>query len=864
MSDPEPFPLRDGGEPLPNSSRSDARWAGWSRSRERYDLSGDGEWTWANDPGRHGAWEALLDERIDARWRSFSWLTARALLDSANDKIAKLINDLVGPRRQRWVAAQRAAGVEERFGPDLIVREERARSFLVVGDPGEADGSQYAVIDPMLNVHRDRRTDFMVVLSDVIYPAGDVNDYVNGFYIPFRDYEEPIYALPGNHDWYDGLNGFMRVFCGAEPLPPTEYRRSSFTAPERLARLLWRQASRPNRTRLLRHRRQHPASAAGSWQPPQPGPYYVIDMVGVRLVGIDTGIGGTIDAEQAEWLIRVSRDKPDLPKVLLTGKPIWVDGEYKPTPIEWEPGATGPYEYDTVDDIVLDPVNRYVAAIGGDTHNYQRYTVTTVEEGPAGKDNRRRLEYVVSGGAGAYTSATHRIPDVNHADRSGPVERVRRRAEIGRDGNAKHVEFEPPPKVLRLTEKQARFYPMRGDSLAYYTRWFGPRLTGTAALLCAATILSLIGLGVWEGLADVGNQRVWEVFVAAIVATPLAVLFVIGSIWLARSIAPRGYRTVSIALFVPAAAAVASLLLSNWGAWEWIWKVLLLTLAAIALPLVIALAGYYGLGSNMAGHFGRMPRQLALALLIVAEVLMVLFLGFDLDPGDAVLVIAVSALATLALLVLMSRTWDPAGERLVRRRALVTILAALVTYGVLVGAPIASLWDDWWAIQVMLIGGCAVVVALTVGLLGWVLLEGGWTALRKLYLLKGRVNPNEAVAYINSRYGDAEAGTARATEQPGDAANAIGKMLLPPVKDPPRGRKRKKRSKSINAFISEAGNADTPPMFKSFLRVEVTDRAPDGRRLEISCYGVTGWRALDGSDAERPVPVEDFVSIPLG
>ena len=36
----------------------------------------------------------------------------------------------------------------------------------------------------------------MVVLSDVIYPAGDVNDYVNGFYIPYRDYDRPIHALP--------------------------------------------------------------------------------------------------------------------------------------------------------------------------------------------------------------------------------------------------------------------------------------------------------------------------------------------------------------------------------------------------------------------------------------------------------------------------------------------------------------------------------------------------------------------------------------------------------------------------------------------------------------------------------------------
>ena len=38
----------------------------------------------------------------------------------------------------------------------------------------------------------------------------------------------------------------------------------------------------------------------------QPGPYWAIDAGPVRIVGIDTGIVGALDADQAAWLRRVS------------------------------------------------------------------------------------------------------------------------------------------------------------------------------------------------------------------------------------------------------------------------------------------------------------------------------------------------------------------------------------------------------------------------------------------------------------------------------------------------------------------------------------------------------------------------------
>lgn len=39
-------------------------------------------------------------------------------------------------------------------------------------------------------------TDFAVVCSDVIYPAGGIRTYATNFYAPYRDYPAPIYGLP--------------------------------------------------------------------------------------------------------------------------------------------------------------------------------------------------------------------------------------------------------------------------------------------------------------------------------------------------------------------------------------------------------------------------------------------------------------------------------------------------------------------------------------------------------------------------------------------------------------------------------------------------------------------------------------------
>jgi hypothetical protein len=357
-----------------------------------------------------GSYKELINELIpEARGRHFSWLNPLTLWQARrNEWIARFLSDPVNDERRRWMAAQRQRpDVQEGF---IIDRSDLATArFLVLGDTGEGDESQFALVPSLLEVGKD--THFMVICSDVVYPAGDVNEYRDKFFIPYKGYPKPIYALPGNHDWYDGLNGFMVHFCGAEPSERSLGRNW-------ILRRLWRKAARvkPEVLECCRTLRPEPEKHLK-----QPGPYFAIDTGPLRIVSIDTGINGQLDRDQGEWLRWVSSNSPK-PKILLTGKPIYVDNEYKYDQGGIEDGAI------KVDDVVRTAEHNYVAAIGGDIHNYQRYPVRV---------GNRKIQYIVSGGGGAYMSDTHRIPKVD---------------------------------VNGVDEDDFKCYPLRGDSLSIYSK----------------------------------------------------------------------------------------------------------------------------------------------------------------------------------------------------------------------------------------------------------------------------------------------------------------------------------------------------------------------------------------------------------
>jgi Calcineurin-like phosphoesterase len=389
---------------ISQSSRHSEEGAGWQS------CSGPG--TWKDD--------------VPAGTKSLSWLRPSTLWQSRNDTIARFFADPTAAARTRWVELARQRAREAGAHSDFVISSAAGDtvSVLVIGDTGEGDNSQYAVTSPLVDMSKE--VDFAVICSDVIYPTGDLNDYGRAFHHPYRNVKLPIYAVPGNHDWYDGLHGFMHYFCR---LDDAGYRPDFGRGPAALlARLLWRRLPQPDAP-------EHPATkgTVGNERPPpdplQPAPYFAIDAGPVRFVGIDNGITGEIDENQYHWLKRVSLDAAKRPKILITGKPIYVDNEHHPGPVA---GTTK-----TVDDVVTDPQANYVMAIGGDIHNYQRYPVTVT--------GGRTIQYVVSGGGGAYMHATHRIPPVN---------------------------------INGVDESTFRCYPLRRDSLARFSQVIDKRLSG--------------------------------------------------------------------------------------------------------------------------------------------------------------------------------------------------------------------------------------------------------------------------------------------------------------------------------------------------------------------------------------------------
>ena len=81
--------------------------------------------------------EQRLAERVDRKWETFSWVTLRTLSSSFNDVLGKGAPRLVTELRKAWL---------ERSGPPAVVEFPTATSFIVMGDPGEQDASQYAVV----------------------------------------------------------------------------------------------------------------------------------------------------------------------------------------------------------------------------------------------------------------------------------------------------------------------------------------------------------------------------------------------------------------------------------------------------------------------------------------------------------------------------------------------------------------------------------------------------------------------------------------------------------------------------------------------------------------------------------------------
>jgi hypothetical protein len=211
--------------------------------------------------------------------------------------------------------------------------------------------------------HETKRGRILVLGGDQVYPSARWSRYRDRFVGPYtaalpwvEDEEKAphLFAIPGNHDWYDGLTGFMRVFCAGAWIGGwrTRQRRSYFAL--RLSDRWW-------------------------------------------LWATDIQFDAYLDSPVLDYFRTAARrfEKGDR-VILVTAKPSWVDAGAR----KKELLATGSWETLSYveEELIASRGAEVAVTLTGDKHHYSRYTAA------AGRLPEQRI---TAGGGGAHTSATH-------------------------------------------------------------------------------------------------------------------------------------------------------------------------------------------------------------------------------------------------------------------------------------------------------------------------------------------------------------------------------------------------------------------------------------------------------------------------
>ena len=254
-------------------------------------------------------------------------------------------------------------------------------AFLVIGDPGEGDASQHVLRDQIIRAGMAPDVRFMVISSDVIYPTGSMKDYEANFWLPFKGFTKPIYAIPGNHDWYDALEGFVATFylpdaAKAAMRARVEVdNRLTSTTDGRIAWLIGEAA---------RLRREYEVPTGF-----QRAPYFQIQTERFALITVDTGVLRRVDPDQLAWLRAALEQARGKFTMVILGHPLYAGGLYQ---------ADGDADFSVLHVLLREHQAEIVLA--GDTHDLELY----VERYRAG-GGEHVMHHVVNGGGGAYLSS---------------------------------------------------------------------------------------------------------------------------------------------------------------------------------------------------------------------------------------------------------------------------------------------------------------------------------------------------------------------------------------------------------------------------------------------------------------------------
>jgi hypothetical protein len=176
----------------------------------------------------------------DARMPMVRWFDPAQLLRTG---IKSLVSLAVGEQSDRRIVQALASRRQEYYDHSIHYRDgargpqprrDAPRDGIWIDftcDTGDGFNPTYAVAyamaQPSLTLDVPRgpvtlpRGDLLVFGGDEVYPTPSREEYqrrlVGPYSAAFGDTSPPerphVYAIPGNHDWYDGLSAFTRLFC---------------------------------------------------------------------------------------------------------------------------------------------------------------------------------------------------------------------------------------------------------------------------------------------------------------------------------------------------------------------------------------------------------------------------------------------------------------------------------------------------------------------------------------------------------------------------------------------------------------------------------------------------------------------------
>ncbi|MCR6653446.1 MAG: hypothetical protein NVV73_18980 [Cellvibrionaceae bacterium] len=321
-------------------------------------------------PERQVKWFAVRQLLITA-WQSLAAtvigpMTGRRELMSALDREARPAADY-SAREEIWLDYVADAG--DGWNATLSVAWLLGRNSLVLREDGAPTpqpipAGQEEVAPHLQGAVHLPHGQALIFGGDQVYPTASAKAYQQRLVDPYscaRYFQNPprdVLALPGNHDWYDGLTSFLRLFCQAQ-----ENRR-------------W----------------------LGAWGTLQRRSYFAIKLPhGWWLWGVDMALEDDLDPPQYEYFRARSRELAQDDQVILC----------LPTPVWLKQDASAAisdqvqYRMASKLKIIADLADgngqaRAPVYLTGDNHHYAHYFSAAADAS----------HYIVCGGGGAFGLGT--------------------------------------------------------------------------------------------------------------------------------------------------------------------------------------------------------------------------------------------------------------------------------------------------------------------------------------------------------------------------------------------------------------------------------------------------------------------------